>query len=412
MGIEFGCVNGYRGIVGGAYCSEARRRGLMRTESYNGTEQRRSGRTDVVGIRELARECGVSVATVSRALNGHPEVSDVTRRTVQEAAARLGYRPSQSARALVRGRSDTVGLLWDTGYEATGRRHPFLLALLIGVKRALNASGRHVLLLNVDDHNAADRERAYLDAALQHQLDGVVMMGVDVLEPAVHGLYSSGFPCVALDLPIEGPRASYVTSDNYAGAVEAVRYLHGLGHRKVATITGPLDLLPAKKRMDGFRDAVRELGMVERPDYVLSGDFFLDSGYACGKRLAEMADRPTAVFAAGDEMAIGAVHAFADAGIGIPGDMAVVGFDDIETASLVRPALTTVAQDPLAIGAAAVELLLTLIDSDPKSAEHDAVHQGSTATAALTTTRTPVAQPRTVPTRLVIRGSCAGPEPK
>ena len=350
----------------------------------------------MVGIRELARECGVSVATVSRALNGHPEVSDITRRAVQEAAARLGYRPSQSARALVRGRSDTVGLLWDTGYEGAGRRHPFLLALLIGVKRALNASGRHVLLLNVDDHNAAERERAYLDAALQHQLDGVVMMGVDDLEPAVRGLYSSGFPCVALDLPIEGPRATYVTSDNYAGAVEAVRYLHGLGHRKVATITGPLNLLPAARRLAGYQDAVRELGMVERPDYVASGDFFLDSGYACGTRLAEMDDRPTAVFVAGDEMAIGAMNALADAGIGIPGDMAVVGFDDIEAASLVRPALTTVAQDPLAIGAAAVELLLALVDSEPKGV--DTEQDGH-----------PSVMPRTVPTRLVVRGSCAGP---
>jgi LacI family transcriptional regulator len=360
----------------------------------------------VVGIRELARECGVSVATVSRALNGHPEVSDVTRRVVQETAARLGYRPSQSARALVRGRSDTVGLLWDTGYEAAGRRHPFLAALLIGVKRALNTAGRHVLLVNVDDHNAADRERGYLDAALQHQLDGVVMMGVDVQEPAVHGLYASGFPCVALDLPIEGPRASYVTSDNYAGAVEAVRYLHGLGHRKVATITGPLELLPAARRLDGFLDTVRELGMVERPDYVMNGDFFLDSGYACGKRLAEMADPPTAVFVAGDEMAIGALHAFTDAGIDVPGDIAVVGFDDVEAASLVRPALTTVAQDPLALGAVAVQLLLTLIDSEPKSADSDGAEPTSAATGEVAN----AVQPGIVPTRLVVRGSCAGPK--
>jgi LacI family transcriptional regulator len=361
---------------------------------------------EVVGIRELARECGVSVATVSRALNGHPEVSDVTRRVVQETAARLGYRPSQSARALVRGKSDTVGLLWDTGYETTGRRHPFLAALLIGVKRALNAAGRHVLLLNVDDPSVADRERGYLDAALQHQLDGVVMMGVNVQGPAAHGLYASGFPCVAFDVPIEGPRASYVTSDNYVGAVEAVRYLHGLGHRKVATITGPLDLLPATRRLDGFLDTVRELGMVERADYVLNGDFFLDSGYACGKRLAEMADPPTAVFVAGDEMAIGAMNALTDAGFDIPGDIAVVGFDDVEAASLVRPALTTVAQDPLAIGAVAVQLLLTLIGTEPKSADNDTAEPASAATEDAENT----VQPGVVATRLVVRGSCAGPK--
>lgn len=345
----------------------------------------------MTGIRELARECGVSVATVSRALNGRPEVSEATRRQIEEAARRLGYRPSQSARALVRGRSDTVGLLWDTGYETTGRRHPFLLALLIGVKRALSLSGKHVLLLNLDDHRSGDR--VYLDAALQHQLDGVVMMGVDDAQPAVRALYSSGFPCVALDLPIEGPRAAYVTSDNYTGAMQAVRYLHGLGHRKVATVTGPVHLLPAAQRLAGYHDAVRSLGMVAETGYVETGDFFLDSGYACGKRLAALRDRPTAVFVAGDEMAIGAMHAFTDAGIDIPGDIAVVGFDDVEAASLVRPALTTIAQDPLALGAAAVGSLLALVESKLSGADAPAAH---------------VVGPRTVATRLIVRQSCGG----
>ncbi|HEU5428003.1 MAG TPA: LacI family DNA-binding transcriptional regulator [Actinocrinis sp.] len=343
----------------------------------------------MAGIRELARECGVSVATVSRALNGHPEVSETTRRQVQEAARRLGYRPSQSARALVRGRSDTVGLLWDTGYEATGRRHPFLLALLVGVKRALSASGRHVLLLNVDDHRSGDR--AYLDIALQHQLDGVVMMGVDDHHPAMRTLYGSGFPCVALDLPIAGPRATYVTSDNYAGAAEAVRYLHSLGHREIATITGPTDLLPAAQRLAGYEDAIRDLGLKTQPEYVETGDFFLDSGYSCAQRLAALPTRPTAVFVAGDEMAVGAMHAFEDEGINIPADMAVVGFDDIEAASLVRPALTTIAQDPIALGTAAVAALLALVDTPLANAEQLA----------------DVSMPRTVPTRLVVRQSCA-----
>jgi LacI family transcriptional regulator len=368
----------------------------------------------MAGIRELAREVGVSVATVSRALNGHPEVSESTRRQVQEAATRLGYRPSQSARALVRGRTDTVGLLWDTGYEATGQRHPFLLALLVGVKRALSASGRHVLLLNVDDRRSGDR--AYLDIALQHQLDGVVMMGVDERHPAMRTLYGSGFPCVALDLPIRGPRATYVTSDNYAGAFEAVRYLHGLGHRQIATITGPVNSLPAKQRLAGYEDAVRSLDMRLRAEYVETGDFFLDSGYACAQRLAALGERPTAVFVAGDEMAVGAMHAFEDAGIGIPDDIAVVGFDDIEAASLVRPALTTIAQDPIALGAAAVEVLLTLVDTPLPQVEAkqvdeaDAVRMTGAMPAVPASPAAVAAEllaPRTVPTHLVERRSCA-----
>ena len=350
----------------------------------------------MTGIRELARECGVSVATVSRALNGHPEVSAATRLQIQEAAARMGYRPSQSARALVRGRSDTVGLLWDTGYGATGLRHPFLESLLVGVKRALGASGRHLLLLNVDDRDPG--AQAYVDAARQHQLEGMVLMGVDADRPAARALLDSGMPCVALDMPVKGPHASYVTSDNYAGAVTAVQHLHSLGHRRIATIAGPVEMLPAEARLAGFRTAIAECGLDLPKDYVQAGDFFPDSGYEAGQRLAGLARRPTAVFVAGDEMAIGAMHAFADRGIDIPGEIAVVGFDDIEAANLVRPALTTIAQDPLGLAAAAVELLITLIG---------AASGGRPGRGAVTGTSGPVTPfgPGIVPTKLIVRRS-------
>jgi LacI family transcriptional regulator len=343
----------------------------------------------MTGIRELARECGVSVATVSRALNGHPEVNDETRRQIQRAAERLGYRPSQSARALVRGRSDAVGLLWDSGYEAAGRRHPFLLSLLVGVKQALSDVGRHLILLDVE----VDRrgEGAYLETARQFQLDGVLVMGADAHLPALGKLCGSGFPCVAIDHELAGPKAGCVSSDNRAGAREAVRHLHALGHRRIATITGPLELMPAAHRLAGFRDAAGELGLPTPEEYVLAGDFFMDSGYACGRTLAALPERrrPTAVFVAGDEMALGAMHAFADAGLEVPSDIAVVGFDDIEAACLVRPALTTVAQDPLALGAAAVDTLLGFVD-----ARRPGVGGAGAGPTRLT------------PTRLVVRQSC------
>jgi LacI family transcriptional regulator len=346
----------------------------------------------LTGIRELARACGVSVATVSRALNGHPEVNVETRRQIQQAAERLGYRPSQSARALVRGRSDAVGLLWDSYYESAGRRHPFLLSLLVGIKQALSGVGRHLILLDVEvDHRRG--EGAYLDLARQFQLDGVLVMGVNEHRAALRALYESGFPCVALDTAIAGPRAGCVASDNRAGAAQAVRHLHALGHRRIATVTGPLEMMPAAHRLAGFQDAAEELDLPLEPDYVQTGDFFMDSGYACGRRLAELSAerRPTAVFVAGDEMALGAMHAFADAGLEVPRDIAVVGFDDIEAAGLVRPALTTVAQDSLALGAAAVDLLLGFVEGKPAPAGREP-------------------EPVLAPTRLIVRQSC-GAEP-
>lgn len=344
----------------------------------------------------------MSVATVSRALNGHPEVSAATRLQIQEAAARLGYRPSQSARALVRGRSDTVGLLWDTGYGATGLRHPFLESLLVGVKRALGASGRHLLLVNVDDRDPG--AQAYVDAARQHQLEGIVLMGIDADRPATRALVDSGMPCVALDMPIQGPHASYVTSDNYAGAVAAVEHLYSLGHRRIATIAGPVSMLPAGARLEGFRDAIAEHGLDLPPEYVQSGDFFLVSGYAAGQRLAGLERRPTAVFVAGDEMAIGAMHAFADLGLSTPGDIAVVGFDDIESANLVRPALTTIAQDPLGLASAAVELLITLIGAASRGGGGSGSGPNEGGTDA-PNSKVPPFGPGIVPAKLIVRRS-------
>jgi LacI family transcriptional regulator len=340
----------------------------------------------MVDIRELARRCGVSVATVSRALNGRADVSPVTRERVLGLARELGYSPNQPARTLVRRRSDMVGLVWDTEGEiaAHDSRHPFLQDLLIGLKRALSDAGYHMMLLSTA--NADVGVDAYVHAARQHNLEGVLMMAVDPHHPAVTALIAAAVPCVGLDLPLRGPRATHVTSDNRTGAVTAVRHLHGLGHRRIATITGPQHMLPAAERLAGYRYEMARLGLAYRKEYVEQGDFFLPSGYQCMQRLLGLAERPTALFAAGDEMAIGALHAIADAGLRVPDDIAIVGFDDIEAASLVRPMLTTIVQDRRAFGAAAVAALVDAIA---------ATGDGSQA---------PV--PRILPTRLVVRASC------
>ncbi len=348
----------------------------------------------MVDIRELARRSGVSVATVSRALNDRADVSPATRQRIVELARELGYSPNQPARALVRRQSDIVGLIWDTGYEAQGRHHPFLQDLLTGLKRPLSDAGYHLMLLSTA---AADgHPDAYLRVARQHHLAGVIMMGVDQRHPAIGRLVDSAVPCVGVDLAVRGPRAAYVTSDNRAGAAIAVAHLASLGHRRIATITGPLDLMPATERLDGYRSALAAAGLSERPEYIEHGDFFLASGYDRMRRLLELAEPPTAVFVAGDEMAIGAMHAIGDAGRSVPGDVAIVGFDDIEPAILVRPALTTIAQDRQLMSRSAVRMLVDSIgDESP--------------TGPGTTDGTP--RPQVVATKLVVRASCGAPGP-
>ena len=196
-------------------------------------------------------------------------------------------------------------------------------------------------------------------------------------------LADSGVPCAGIDTAFTGPRTVRISSDNAAGAEAAVEHLYTRGHRRIATITGPLHLPPAAERLAGYLRACSRLGLAVPPEYVVEGDFFLASGERAGHRLLTVAEPPTAIFAAGDQMAIGAMHAAADAGLAVPHDLAVVGFDDIDAAALVRPSLSTVAQDQRRLGEAAVEALRGLIDAAPVE----------------------TAQPRIIGTRLLIRGS-------
>lgn len=334
-----------------------------------------------MNIRELARRSGVSTATVSRALNDRAEVSEATRAKIRRLASELGYAPNEPARTLVRRRSDTIGLIWDSGQEAIGLHNPYLLGLLSAVRTALSEADYHLMLLT--NPGAEDQDSAHLQAVRRHNLEGVVVLTTPPDDRCLRVLADAGVPCAGIDTSFTGPRTVRVSSDNAAGAEAAVQHLYDLGHRRIATVTGPLHLPPAAERLAGYQRACARLGLAVPPQYVTEGDFFLASGEAAGKQLLALPDRPTAVFAAGDQMAIGILHAAADAGLSVPGDLAVVGFDDIDATTLVRPALSTVAQDQRALGEAAVEALRGLIDEEPVE---------------------PL-RPYIVPTRLVIRGS-------
>jgi LacI family transcriptional regulator len=340
----------------------------------------------VVDIRELARLSGVSIATVSRALNGRDNVRPETRARIQDLARQLRYSANAAGRALARQRSDLIGVIWETRNDTPGRRHAFLGELLVSLKDALDAAGYHVLLVSPSRALPSDGDD-YVSTVRRYNLDGVVLMGVDERAPAIEALVESNVACVALDLAVNGPRATYITSANRAGAAAAVRHLYEFGHRTIATITGPRRLMPARERLAGYREELVRLGLPVRREYIVEGDFFGESGYAAMRQLLSLRNRPTAVFAAGDAMAIGAMRAACLAGVTVPRDMAVVGFDDIEAAALVHPGLTTVAQDADRFGAAAANVLLRVIGEPDTAAEAEL-------------------PPQVVPTHLVVRGSC------
>ncbi len=367
-----------------------------------------------MNIRELARRSGVSTATVSRALNDRAEVSEATRERIRRLASELGYAPNEPARTLVRRRSDTIGLIWDSGQEAQGLHNPFLLGLLSAVRTALSEADYHLMLLTTPTPEEPDA--SYLQAVRRHNLEGVIVLTTPPDDRCLRVLAASDVPCAGIDTAFTGPRTVRVSSDNAAGAEAAVEHLYALGHRRIATVTGPLHLPPAAERLAGYRRACQRLGLEVPEEYVAGGDFFLESGERAARALLAVDRPPTAIFAAGDQMAIGAMHAAADAGLSVPRDLAVVGFDDIDAAALVRPALTTVAQDQRALGEAAVAALRALLDDTTPSRTATATVKASAArpvgaAAGATAARGAEQSGRRataahiVPTRLLIRGS-------
>ncbi|GLY05424.1 LacI family transcriptional regulator [Actinoplanes sp. NBRC 101535] len=333
-------------------------------------------------IRELARRCGVSVATVSRVFNTPEVVSQLTRQHVLAMAAEIGYLPNESARTLATKKSNMVGLVWDTDHRRPGWRHPFLQDILVALKSALSAQGLHLLMLAPDQSAGLDSRQRFLRAVQRHSVDGVVIIDNGSRDPAVLALGDAAVPCVALDLRITGPTCTSITSDNVGGARLATQHLIERGHHRIATITGPARNWPAAERLAGFRSALDEAGIALDEADVVAGDFYLDSGFAAMNRLLARDPRPTAVFAAGDEMAIGALRALHAAGLRAPDDVALVGFDDIEIAALIPPGLTTITQDKTGIGTAAAEAIMSMLSGDA-----------------------PTPGPTTLPTTLVVRGT-------
>ena len=306
----------------------------------------------------------MSVSTVSRVFNGYDDVSLETRDRVLASARELDYAPSAAARTLVKQRSQLIGVVLFTGYEHPDIHHQFFQEVLVGLKHAIGALGYDLLLFATEQPGSSrGRPHTYLRRARQHRVDGIVLMGVDREDPEVEKLVQAPIPVMGVDLDVTGDRTSYVASDNVGGARLAVRHLHSLGHTRIATIAGPQGTKPGADRLLGYRAELRALGLAAVPEYEIEGDFYTESGEAAMRELLALPEPPTAVFAAADLMAVGAIRAAEAGGARVPGDVAVVGFDDIRLAELVAPALTTIRQDMVGIGLAAARGLVEQIEN-------------------------------------------------
>jgi LacI family transcriptional regulator len=338
-------------------------------------------------IKELARRCGVSIGTVSRALNGYTDVAPETRRRILATAEELDYIPQAAARTLVTQRSQVIGVFLMTGEGHPDLQHPFFHEVLVGLKDTIGLHGYDLLLFASATNGHG--QYPYLKRCRHHRVDGVVLMGCPADDPDIGRLARSELPCVGVDMELSGTRTAYVASDNVEGGRIAVEHLHRLGHSRIATVAGPLDTRPARDRLRGFRDGITAAGLAYRDELVDYGDWYVDSGYEAVSRLLALAERPTAIVAASDMMAVGACRAAREVGLDVPGDLSVIGYDDIVLAAHLHPPLTTVRQDKLGLGAVAATALLSLVDDEtsagPASLPVDLVVRGSTAPPPATT---------------------------
>ncbi|MGT2446895.1 LacI family DNA-binding transcriptional regulator (plasmid) [Ensifer adhaerens] len=331
-------------------------------------------------IKDIAERAGVSVATVSRALSGSSLVTDETRQRINALARELNYRPNVSARNLRTRRSMSVLLVVrDVG-------NPFYLEILKGVEATAREAGYAVLMGNTE--NDPDREVEYFNMLRDGHADGMILM-TGKLPPPEPGESAdlSHLPVVIALEMIEGSGFPHVQIDNVAAAEAAVDHLIALGHRRVAHIAGPLPEVMALHRRDGYRAAMKAAGLAIPEGYEVRGDYLLESGEACASDLFALPEPPTAIFAANDEMAYGAIHALRRLGRDVPGDVSVVGFDDLYLSKAFYPPLTTVSQPRADIGRTAMSQLLNVLSDGDVAAEPAIV----------------------LPTTLNIRGSTAPP---
>lgn len=305
-----------------------------------------------VTIKDVADQAGVSVATASRVLSGHPSTSEEARASVNTAAARLGFRPNAQARSLRKTSTQTIGLV------LPDVRNPFFADLAHAVEQRAR-DFRYLTLFGNANEDTEQQDR-YFDIMLSQRVDGLIAAPQGDLRD-LQAILDSRVPTVFVDRVIPGTTVPSVTPDNVTGIREAVRHLTGLGHRRIGYIAGPQSTSTGRERLAAFRDALAETSADNDGDLIFVGDFQSASGAAGARHLLGLRRPPTALLAADSLMSIGAIGVCNERGLAIGVDLAFVAYDDIEAFALLNPALTVIAHDVNAMGRLAVDLVTQVI---------------------------------------------------
>jgi LacI family transcriptional regulator len=333
------------------------------------------GRTRAtITIRDVAEAAGVSVSTVSRVLNDKDDVAPETYEKVQDVIQEMGYTSSLAARSMRSRRTNVMGLIVPDVADS------FSIQVMKGVNQAVFELDYDLIIYtsgSIKKRSAAERERYFVSL-----LNGSVTDGVIIVTPAATS-FSTAAPVVTIDPNNECPDCLMISATNHAGAMAAMEYLLGLGHRRIGFIGGRPDLQCAQRRLQGFQDALRQAGIALDPALIAAGDFTAETGQECARQLLSLPEPPTAIFAANDQSAIGAIKAARNVGLRVPDDLSVIGFDNIPEAAYFDPALTTIDQFMERMGYTATEMLIDLVQGRPLERE---LHK--------------------IPTQLIVRDSC------
>ncbi len=316
-------------------------------------------------MKDVARLAGVSTSTVSHVINNNRFVSEAVREKIEQAIRELNYAPSALARSLKINQTHTIGML------LTASSNPFYAEVVRGVENSCYERGYSLILCNT----AGDEERMNrsLETLLQKRVDGLLLMCTESHLPSAEILnrYPS-IPVVMMDwAPFEG-RSDIIQDNALLGGEMATQHLIDRGYTRIACISGPLDKTPARLRLEGYQKAIANSGLAIPPGYVVNGDFEFHGGYHAMNQLLSLSPLPQAVFTGNDAMALGVYHALYQAGLRIPQDIAVMGYDDIELARYMTPPLSTIHQPKDALGELAIDTLIHRL-ADPDASQQTLV---------------------------------------
>lgn len=315
----------------------------------------------MVSLRDISNVCGVSVATVSKALNGHKDIGEKTREHVKQVAKEMGYFPNLSARALKTNKTYGIGVLF-VDEAMSGLTHDYFSSVLDSFKRTAEKSGYDITFIN--SCKGREHRMTYLEHSRYRGFDGVILACIDFNDPEVIELVNSDIPVVTID-HIFNDRIA-VVSDNVAGIQELLEFIYHRGHRRIAYIHGA-DSAVTRNRLSSFYRTAEKLGLTVREEYIREAEYRDTSKtYTITNELLDMDEPPTCIIYPDDFSAFGGINAIRERGLDIPGDVSVAGYDGIPATRHLEPRLTTVRQDTEQIGCVAARQLICLIES-PKT---------------------------------------------